>query len=95
MIPTVYLDQALVNFPIASLNTVSGGTYSLTAQPVSLPYLTNLAGTTRYTNSKTVPANTPVQIQPYAAILGPLNGDYPSGELTNGYTISGNVTLEH
>jgi hypothetical protein len=95
MIPTVYPDQALVNFPIASLNTISGGPYSLTAQPVSLPFLTNLAGTTQYTNSKTVPANTPVQIAPYAAILGPLNGDYPSGTLTNGYTISGNVTLEH
>jgi hypothetical protein len=95
MIPTVYPDQALVNFPIASLNTISGGPYSMTAQPVSLPFLTNLAGTTQYTNSKTVPANTPVQIQPYAAILGPLNGDYPSSTLTNGYTISGNVTLEH
>jgi hypothetical protein len=95
MIPTVYPDQALVNFPIASLNTISGGTYSLTAQPVSLPYLTNLAGTTQYANSKTVPANTPVQIEPFASILGPLNGDYPSGELTNGYTISSNVTLEH
>ena len=95
MIPTVYPDQALVNFPIASLNTISGGPYTLTAQPVSLPFLTNLAGTTQYTNSKTVPANTPVQIEPYAAILGPLNGDYPSSTLTNGYTISGNVTLEH
>jgi hypothetical protein len=95
MIPTVYPDQALVNFPIASLNTISGGPYTLTAQPVSLPFLTNLAGTTQYTNSKTVPANTAVQIAPYAAILGPLNGDYPSSKLTNGYTISGNVTLEH
>jgi TonB dependent receptor len=95
MIPTVYPDQALVNFPIASLNTISGGPYSLTAQPVSLPYLTNLAGTTQYTNSKTVPANTPVQIAPFAALLGPLNGDYPSSVLTNGYTLSGNVTLEH
>ena len=95
MIPTVYPDQALVNFPIASLNTISGGPYTLTAQPVSLPFLTNLAGTTQYTNSKTVPANTAVQIAPYAAILGPLNGDYPSSTLTNGYTISGNVTVEH
>jgi len=95
MIPTVYPDQALVNFPIASLNTISGGPYTLTAQPVSLPFLTNLAGTTTYTNSKAVPANTAVQIAPYANILGPLNGDYPSGTLTNGYTISGNVTLEH
>lgn len=95
MIPTVYPDQALVNFPIASLNTISGGPYTLTAQPVSLPFLTNLAGTTQYTNSKAVPANTAVQIAPYAAILGNLNGDYPSGSMTNGYTISGNVTLEH
>jgi Carboxypeptidase regulatory-like domain len=95
MIPTVYPDQALVNFPIASLNTISGGPYTLTAQPVSLPFLTNLAGTTTYTNSKTVPANTAVQIAPYAAILGPLNGDYPSSTLTNGYTISGNITIEH
>lgn len=95
MIPTVYPDQALVNFPIASLNTISGGPFSLNAQPVSLPYLTNLAGTTQYTNPKTVPANTAVQIEPYAQILGNLNGDYPSSTLTNGYTISGNVTVEH
>ncbi len=36
-----------------------------------------------------------MQIEPYAKILGPLNGDDPSRTLTNGYTISGNFTLEH
>jgi hypothetical protein len=97
MIPTVYPDQALVNFPVASLNFLPHATYGLTPQAVSLPLLTSTSGQVLAANgnSKTIPANTPVNIEPYAKILGPLGGDYPSDGMRNGYTINGNFTLEH
>ncbi|MGC1493778.1 MAG: TonB-dependent receptor, partial [Candidatus Acidiferrum sp.] len=94
MIPTVYPDQALVNFPIASLNSLPNATYSLTPQAVSLPVLTSTTGQP-IANGTAIPPNTPVNLAPYAAILGPLVGDYPSDRMRNGYTISENVTLEH
>jgi len=97
MIPTVYPDQALVNFPVASLNYLANAPYSLTPQAVSLPVLTSTSGApiAANGNSKTVAPNTPINIEPYAKILGVLGGDYPSDGLRNGYTISANVTLEH
>jgi hypothetical protein len=96
VIPTVYPDQALVNFPIASLNYLANANYSLTPQSVSLPVLTSTTGQPLAVNGpKSVPANTPVNIAPYAALLGPVGGDYPSSQMKNGYTISANVTLEH
>jgi hypothetical protein len=96
MIPTVYPDQALVNFPIASLNFLPNATYSLTPESVTLPTLTSTTGQQLAVNgTKSLPPNTPVNIAPYAAILGPVSGDYPSDTMKNGYTISGNVTLEH
>ncbi|MGH9453423.1 MAG: TonB-dependent receptor, partial [Terriglobia bacterium] len=97
MIPTVYPDQALVNFPVASLNYLPNAPCSLSPLAVSLPTLTSTSGQTIAANgnSKTIPPNTPVNIAPFAAILGPLGGDYPSDRMRNGYTISGNFTLEH
>lgn len=96
-IPTVYPDQALVNFPLASLNFLPNAPYSLSPLAVSLPTLTSTSGQALAANgnSKTIPANTPVNIAPYAKILGPLGGDYPSDRLRNGYTVTGNFTLEH
>jgi TonB dependent receptor len=96
MIPTVYPDQSLVNFPVASLNYLANAPYSLTPLAVSLPVLTSTTGQPLAVNGpKSVPPNTPVNIAPYAALLGPVGGDYPSGQMKNGYTISGNFTLEH
>lgn len=96
MIPTVYPDQALVNFPVASLNYLANAPYSLTPQAVSLPVLTSTSGQVLAVNgTKGLPPNTPVNIEPYAKLLGSVAGDYPSDQLQNGYTISGNVTLEH
>jgi Carboxypeptidase regulatory-like domain len=96
MIPTVYPDQALVNFPIASLNYLPNAPYSLTPQSVSLPPLTSTSGQPLAVNgTSSIPPNTPVNVAPYAAILGPVSGDYPSDAMKNGYTISANVTLEH
>jgi hypothetical protein len=97
MIPTVYPDQSLVDFPIASLSSLSNATYSLTPLAVSLPVLTSTSGQSLAANgnTKSVPPNTPVNYEPYVSIVGPLIGDWPSDSLRNGYTISGNFTLEH
>jgi hypothetical protein len=43
-IPTVYPDQSAVDFPRASLNTLSNPIYSLTPLSVSLPTLTSTTG---------------------------------------------------
>jgi hypothetical protein len=97
MIPTVYPDQSLVDFPVATLSTLSGAPYSLSPLPVSLPILTSISGVPLAANgnTKSVPPNTPINYAPFAKILGPLIGDFPSDSLRNGYTESGNVTLEH
>ncbi|HEV2499304.1 MAG TPA: carboxypeptidase regulatory-like domain-containing protein [Terriglobia bacterium] len=97
VIPTVYPDQALVNFPLASENYQLNAPYSLTPTPVSLPVMTSITGQpiAANGNTKTIPPNTPVNIAPYAAILGPLYVDDPSDRMRNGYTINGNFTLEH
>ena len=97
MIPTVYPDQALVNFPIASLNYLPNAPYSINPLSVSLPVLTSTSGQPIAAdwNTKRVPPNTPVNLVPYANILGPIGGDWASDRLRNGYTINGNFTLEH
>jgi hypothetical protein len=97
MIPTVYPDQDLVNFPLASENYLLNAPYSLTPRPVALPVLTSTSGQpiAANGNTKSIPKNTPVDLAPYAAILGPLFVDDPSDQMKNGYTINGNVTLEH
>ena len=102
MIPTVYPDQALVNFPMATLSWLYSSSgqpvpYSATPLPVSLPALTDLSGKVMPPNGNTklIPPNTPVNLAPIAALLGPIGGDYPSDRMRNGYTISGNVTVEH
>jgi hypothetical protein len=94
---TVYPDQDLVNFPLASENYLLHAPYSLTPTPVALPVLTSITGQPIAANgdTKTIPKNTPVDIAPYAAILGPLYIDDPSDRMRNGYTINGNFTLEH
>ncbi len=97
MIPTVYPDQDLVNFPLASENYLLNAPYSLTPFSVALPVLTSTSGQpiAANGNTKTIPKNTPVNLAPYAAILGNLFVDDPSDRMRNGYTMNGNVTLEH
>jgi hypothetical protein len=41
-----------------------------------------------------IPPNTPVNLAPIAKVVGNIAGDYPSDALRNGYTISGNATVE-
>jgi hypothetical protein len=97
MIPTVYPDQDLVNFPLASENYQLNAPFSLTPSAVALPVLTSTSGQPIAANgdTKTIPKNTPVNLAPYAAILGNLFVDDPSDAMKNGYTMNGNFTLEH
>ena len=96
LIPTVYPDQSLVDFPVASLSTLPNAPYSLAPLPVSLPVLTSTSGQPLAVNgnTKSVPPNTAINYEPFAAVVGPLIGDFPSDSLRNGYTIAGNFTLE-
>jgi len=95
-IPTVYPDQAAVDFPLASLNTLANPTYSLTPLPVNLPALTSTTGAPLPPNGNTkqIPANSPVDLSPIAAIVGNVGGYWPSNRLKNGYTLTGNLTVE-
>ena len=95
-IPTVYPDQAAVNLPMASLSLLNNPTYSLTPLAVSLPALTSTTGVVMPPNGNTrlIPANTPVNLAPIAAEIGSIAGDWASQELNNGYTLTGNFTLE-
>jgi hypothetical protein len=96
MIPIVYPDQTLANFPTASFSYLDGAPYSLTPLAVSLPALTDLSGNVMppQGNTKLIPPNTPVNLAPIAAIIGVISGDYASDRMRNGYTISGNATVE-
>jgi hypothetical protein len=95
-IPMVYPDQAAVNFPLASFSSLANPTYSLTPLSVSLPSLTSTSGATipPAGGPKKIPANTPVNLAPIAAETGPIIGDWPSDKMKNGYTLTGNFTLE-
>jgi len=98
-IPTVYPDQALVNFPMSAFITVTlPTTFSLAPQQLNVPPITTLSGQVMPPNgnSSSIPRNTPVDIAPIAAALGngTVIGDYPSGTVKNGYTVSANLTLE-
>jgi hypothetical protein len=95
-IPTVYPDQAAVNFPLAALSYLQDAPYSMTPLAVSLPVLTSTSGTPMPPNGDTrrIPANTPVDLAPIADVIGDIAGDYPSDQMKNGYTISTNLTVE-
>jgi hypothetical protein len=96
IIPTVYPDQAAVDFPIASLSYLTSPTYSLAPLSVSLPALESTSGVVMPPggSTKNIPANTPVNLSPIAALIGPVAGYWGSNLLKNGYTVTGNLTLE-
>jgi Carboxypeptidase regulatory-like domain len=95
-IPTVYPDQAAVDFPLASLSILSNPTYSLTPLPVTLPALTSLSGAVMPPNGNTrlIPGNTPVNLAPIASVIGLISGEWPSNNFKDGYTVTGNLTVE-
>ncbi len=96
IIPTVYPDQAAVDFPIASLSYLTNPNYSLTPLAVSLPALTSTTGVVQPPggSTKKILPNTPVDLSPIAALIGPVAGYWGSNLLKNGYTATGNLTLE-
>lgn len=95
-IPTVYPDQAAVNFPLAALSFAQNAPYSMTPISVTLPNLTSLSGAVipANGNTKTIPPNTPVSLTNIAAVVGSIGGDWPSDTMRNGYTMSANATVE-
>lgn len=95
-IPVVYPDQAAVNFPMAASSIANNPTYALLPTSVSLPSLTSTSGETMPPSggTKKIPANTPVNLAPIAAVLGTISGDWASDQLKNGYTVTGNFTIE-
>ncbi|MHB8387999.1 MAG: TonB-dependent receptor [Acidobacteriaceae bacterium] len=96
MIPTVYPDQAAVDFPMASASFVNNAPYSLAPPNVTLPALFSTSGVTMPPNGNTtlIPPNTPIQLANVAAVTGTITGDWASEELRNGYTMTGNLTFE-
>ncbi len=95
-IPTVYPDQSAVDFPMATGSFLNNAPYSLTPLSVTLPALTSTTGAIMppHGNTRLIPANTPVNLAPVAAVIGNINGDWASEELKNGYTMNGNLTIE-
>jgi hypothetical protein len=63
---------------------------------VTLPTLTSTNGTPMPPNGNTrlIPGNTPVNLAPIAALVGDISGYWPSNKLKNGYTLTGNFTIE-
>jgi hypothetical protein len=95
-IPLVLADQAAVNFPLASFSALTTPPYSLTPLPVTLPTLTSTSGAVMPPSGgpKNIPANTPVNLTPISAVTGQIIGDWASEELRNGYSLTGNLTIE-
>jgi hypothetical protein len=98
LIPTVFPDQAAVGFPFASFISVQNPTYSLTPLSVAgLPHVVDLQGNVLPPNgdTKQIKPNTPVNLGPIVKFFGsPIVINLTSLHLRNGYTMSGNVTVE-
>ena len=96
--PTVFPDQALVNFPYASFSSTNNPTFSATPlSVVGLPPIMSLSGQVMPPNGDTqkIPPNTPVNLAPVAAFFGgPITTNLTSQNYKNGYTMAGNATLE-
>jgi len=86
-------DQQGFNFPFAGYSTPTNLTFTTTPRAVALPPIMDLSGNIIPSNgnSKSVPPNDPINLAPY----GPgLVTNLTSNDLHNGYTISGNFTIE-
>ncbi len=96
--PNVFPDAAGNSFPFAAFSTRLNPVYSLTPLPlVGAPSLTSLSGQVLPPegNTKLIAPNTPVNTAAASAYLGgPILANLTSVDFKNGYTMSGNVTLE-
>jgi hypothetical protein len=96
--PTVFPDQAEVNFPLATFSSQANPPFSATPLPVTgVPPVTSLSGQIMPPKGNThlIPPNTPVSLAPIAAFFGgPILTNLTSTSYKNGYTMAGNVTVE-
>jgi hypothetical protein len=85
-------DQQGFNFPFSGYSAAPNLMFTTTPRPLNLAPIHDLAGNVVPSNgnSKTVPPNDPINLLPYA----PLETNVTSNDLHNGYTISGNFTVE-
>ena len=87
-----FADQGGFDFPFAGTSSVPNLPFVEAPTPVNLPPLRDLKGNIvpANGNSKSVPRNTPVDLTPFNGVITTgINTDFH-----NGYTMSGNVTLE-
>jgi hypothetical protein len=85
-------DQQGFNFPFSGYSASPNLLFTTAPRPLNLPPLHDLSGNVVPSNgnSKTVPPNDPINLVPY----GPLETNVTSNDLHNGYTLSGNLTVE-
>ncbi len=85
-------DQQGFNFPFSGYSAAPNLTFTTSPRPLNLPPLHDLSGNIVPANgsSKSVPPNDPIDLTPYA----PLETNVTSNDLHNGYTLSGNLTVE-
>jgi hypothetical protein len=86
-------DQQGFNFPFAGMDNAMNAMFTMVPQPLSLAPLRDLNGNPLPPvagNTKSIPPNTPVDLSPYPGLAG----NYNSDNLHNGYTMSGNLTIE-
>jgi hypothetical protein len=97
MPPNNFADQASFNFPFAAFSSRLNPPYSLTPLTTNTPPLADLNGNLLppNNNTKLIPANTAVLLAPAAAAFGgAIETDLTTVNLRNGYTMSGNVTIQ-
>lgn len=98
VIPNTYVDQNGLGFPYAAYGSTLSPQYSLTPlSVVGMPVVTDLQGNPMPPNGDThkVPPNTPVNLIPVEAFFGgPLELNFISMHIRNGYTLASNITLE-
>jgi len=86
-------DQQGFNFPFSGTSAVPNLTFTSAPRPLSLPPIHDLAGNVVPSggDSKSVAPNTPIDLTPYPGLLT----NVTSNDYHNGYTLSGNITIEH
>ncbi len=85
-------DQQGFNFPFSGTSAQPNLTFTSAPRPLALPPIHDLAGNVVPAggDSKTVKPNTPIDLTPYPGLLT----NVTSNDYHNGYTLSGNLTIE-
>lgn len=85
-------DQQGFNFPFSGTSSALNLSFTPAPRPLSLPPIRDLKGNIVPSggDSKSVPANDPIDLTPYPGLLTNLT----TNNYRNGYTISGNFTIE-